>query len=87
MNINLRAIVAVEDGPSDYVRNIMRQRIAPKTRSNYIGNNVIFLLWLYDQENLREELLHDWFYETMHECKKVDDENERTEKRRIKQRH
>lgn len=73
-----QALVTVDDGPTDYVKNIMRQIIAPNTRKNYIGNNVLFLLWLYDEENLREELLQDWFYETMHQCKREDDECERS---------
>ena len=81
-----QALVAVDDGPTDYVRSIMRQIIAPKTRSNYVGNNVLFLLWLYHEESLREELLRDWFYETMHQCKREDDENERTSASRKKQR-
>ena len=36
-----QALVAIDDGPTDYVRSIMRQIIAHKTRLNYIGNNVL----------------------------------------------
>ena len=72
-----QALVTVDNGPTDYVKNIMRQIIAPRTRKNYIGNNILFLLWLYDEESLQEELLLDWFYETMHQCKREDDECDR----------
>ena len=58
---NSQAIVAVDTGSTDYVRDIMRQIIAPKTRSNYILNNVKFLLWIYDDDRLREEKLKDYF--------------------------
>ena len=83
---NSQAIVAVDTGPTDYVRDIMRQIIAPKIRSNYILNNVKFLLWIYDDDRLREDILKDWFYETNHECKLEDDSNDGTAKYRRQQR-
>ena len=60
MNItSSKAIFAVDSGPINLIQDIMKYIIAPKTRSNYIVNNMKFLLWLYDDDILREEILHD----------------------------
>ena len=37
-------------------------------------------MWLYDEESLRETVLRDWFYESLHSCKEKDDQNRQTQK-------
>lgn len=72
-NQSSNAIIAYDNGPTDHVRGIMKAAVAENTADKYLGYNSLFLIWLYDKEELREELLLDVVVDKLHVAKKVDD--------------
>ena len=42
-------------------RKIMSCIVASKSHSKYKNDNTTFILWLYDDQDLREKFLQDWF--------------------------
>ena len=39
----------------------MKRVVASKSESKYKNDNTTFILWLYENQDLREEFLQDWF--------------------------
>ena len=39
----------------------MKRVVASKLESKYKNDNTTFILWFYDNQDLRGEFLHDWF--------------------------
>ena len=39
----------------------MKRVVASKSESKYKNDNTTFILWLYDNQELREEFIQDWF--------------------------
>ena len=60
MDPNSTAIVPYQGKPTAEVQSILKQIVADKSRERYVNQNIIFMLWIFDNESLREELLHDW---------------------------
>ena len=54
-------IVAYQDRPTNVAENIMKHVLASKSESKYKNHNTTFILWLYKNQDLREEFLQDWF--------------------------
>ena len=55
------SIVAYQVRPTNFVENIMKSVVASKSESKYKNDNTTFILWLYDNQDLIEKLLRDWF--------------------------
>ena len=57
---NNGAIVAFNGRPTNAVEQIMRRVVSHSSEAGYANQNTTLILWLYDNDDLREELLHDW---------------------------
>ena len=53
------AIVAYQGRPTNVVEQIMKLVVASKSESKYKNDNTTFILWLYNNQDLREEFLQD----------------------------
>ena len=62
------SLVAYEGLPSNEVRSIMRRVVAKNSTEKYNLENVKLLLWLYNAEDLREEVLRDSFVDRLNEA-------------------
>ena len=71
-----RAIVAFEGEATSSVQKIMANVVTETSGERYNGENITFLLWLFNDDTFREELLHDWFYENMILAEKEDEEKD-----------
>ena len=58
-----QSIVAYEGRPTAIVESILSQVVSSGTQSNYAYHDVDIVLWIYDREEWREELLRDWMVE------------------------
>ena len=54
-------IVAYQGRPTNVYEKIMKRVVASKSESKYINDNTTFILWLYENQDLREEFLQYWF--------------------------
>ena len=63
------AIIAYEDKPTQEVAKILRNIVTERTEKGYATNNAALILWLYDDESMRENLLKDWMVELLHQAK------------------
>ena len=63
------AIVAFAPPPSNDVQKIMKHIITKRSENRYKIENMEFLLWIYKDDNLREEVLRYCFVERLHEAK------------------
>ena len=62
MSINKNnAIVANQVRPKNVVEQIMKRVVASKSELKYKNDNTTFILWIYDNQDLREEFLQEWF--------------------------
>ena len=68
------AIVACQGRPANVVEQIMKRVVASNSESKYKNDNTTFILWLYVNQDLREEFLQDWFVTQLTD-KYVIDEN------------
>ena len=59
------AIVAYEGRPTAAVEAILNQVVSSGTQDNYANHNIDLILWLYEKEDLREELLKDFMVERL----------------------
>ena len=50
----------------------MRKVVADKSSVSYRNNNIILILWLYDNEEHREEVLRDWMVEDLNRADSLD---------------
>ena len=55
------AIVAYQIRPTNVVKQIMKHVVESKSESKYKNDNTTFILWIYKNQDLREEFLRDWF--------------------------
>ena len=62
------SLVAYEGLPSNEVCSIMRHIVAKNSTEKYNLKNVKLLLWLYNEEDLREEVLWDSFMDRLNEA-------------------
>ena len=53
--------IAYQIRPTFVVKQIMKRVVASKSESKYKNENTTFILWLYGNQDLREEFLQDWF--------------------------
>ena len=54
-------IIAYQGRPTNVFEKIMKRVVASKSESKYKNDNTTFILWIYDNQYLREEFLQDWF--------------------------
>ena len=66
------AIIAYQGRPTNVVETIMKRVVASKSESKYKNDNTTFILWLYDNQELREDFLQDWFVTQLIEKEKID---------------
>ena len=64
MNLS-QAIVAYEGLQTAVVESILSQVVSSGTQGNYANHNVKLIIWIYDREEWREELLRDWMVERL----------------------
>ena len=62
MNIS-QAIVAYEGCPTAVVDSILSQVVSSGTQGNYANHNVDLIIWIYEREEWRKELLRYWMVE------------------------
>ena len=60
-----QALIAYEGRPTAEVEAILNQVVSKGTQGNYINHNMDLILWIYEQEDWREELLKDWMVERL----------------------
>ena len=61
MNLS-QAIVTYEGRPTAVDEFILSQFVLSGTQGNYANHNFDLVLWMYQREELREELLRDWIF-------------------------
>ena len=62
MNLS-QAIVAYEGRPTAVVESILSQVVSSGTQGNYANHNIDLVLWMYERDEWREELMGDWMVE------------------------
>ena len=67
-----RAMVSYEGEATSSVQKIMANVVTETSTERYVSENIIFLLWLYQEDVFREELFHDWFCDELILAKKED---------------
>ena len=72
INSNQQAIIQYQGRPTAAVEQIMRKVVADKSSVSYRNNNIILILWLYDNEEHREEVLRDWMVEDLNRADSLD---------------
>ena len=55
------SIVAYQGRPINVVEQIMKRFVTSKSESEYKNDNTKFILWIYENQDLIEEFLQDWF--------------------------
>ena len=55
------SIIDYQGRPTNVAEQIMKRVVVSKSKSKYNNDNSTFILWLYDNQDLREEFLQDWF--------------------------
>ena len=55
------AIVDYQGNPTNVVKEIMKRVGTSKSESKYKNYNTTFVLWLYDNQEFREDFIQDWF--------------------------
>ena len=68
MNLS-QAILAYEGRRTAVVESILSQVVSSVTQGNYAYHNVDLVLWIYEREEWREELMREWMVEHL-----IDDE-------------
>ena len=64
MNLS-QAIVAYEGRLTAIVESILSQVVSSGTQGNYANHNIHIILWIYEREEWREELLRDCMVERL----------------------
>ena len=59
------AIIPYQGRPTHAVEQIMKRVVAVNSNVSYRNNNIILMLWLYDNEEYREDVLRDWMVEKL----------------------
>ena len=55
------AIVDYQGRPTNVFKQNMNSVVASKSKSKYKNYNTTFILWIYNNQDIREKFLHDWF--------------------------
>ena len=69
---NSNAIIAYQGRPNNVFEKITKRVVASKSESKYKNDNTTFILWLYDNQDLREEFIHYWFVTQLTEKEAID---------------
>ena len=72
------AIIPYRQAPTTEVQQIMRRIVADSSFGNYNNHNTNFVIWLYKNEELREETLRDCFLEKIYEAEREDSVSNRS---------
>ena len=67
------AIFAYQGWPTNVVEQIMKRIVASESESKYKNYNTTFILWLYENQYLREEFLQDWCVTQLIEKEAIDE--------------
>lgn len=59
------AIIPYQGKPTLAVQSIMKEIVADRSKTRYNNENLLLLMWLFDDESLREPLIFDWALERM----------------------
>ena len=76
------AIIPYQGRPTQAVEQIMKRVVADMSNASYCKNNIILMLWLYDIEEMREELLCDWMVDRMNRVSSSDEATNATRRSR-----
>lgn len=68
------ALIRYEGQPTEVVQGILHNVITESSRKCYDNSNVKLLLWLYEDDRFREDILADWFVEQMTGAEQRDEE-------------
>ena len=60
------ALIAYEGRPTAAVEAILNQVVSTGTQGNYANHNMELIIWIFEEEQWREELLRDWMVERLH---------------------
>ena len=66
------SIVAYQGRPINVVEQIMKRFVTSKSESEYKNDNTKFILWIYENQDLIEEFLQDWFVTQIIEKEAID---------------
>ena len=58
MNLS-KAIISYEGRPTAVVEAILSQVVSSSSQGNYTNHNVDLILWIYEKEEWRDELMRD----------------------------
>ena len=86
MNSHNGTIIVRDSVATDTVLDIMRSSVSSESYDKYMGQNINFMLWLYNNDELCEDILHDWMIEKLHAAKREDDSSDATKKSHTNQR-
>ena len=50
----------------------MKMEVAENSNTSYRNNSILLMMWIYNNEELREEVLHDWMVEQMNRVDSLD---------------
>ena len=81
-HIAQNAIIPYQGRPTKEVEDIMKRVVADNSNITYRNNNIILILWLYDNETHREEVLRDWMIEELNRAVSAEKETEATRNKR-----
>ena len=73
MTPNEAAIIPYEGRPTAVVEQIMKRVVAVNSNTSYRNNNIILIMWIYDNDEIREEILCDWMVERLNRAVSSDD--------------
>lgn len=69
---NNQQVVAYQGRPTSLVEKIMKKSVGDGSNYNYDNQNITFILWLFDNDMHREELLADWMVSRLYEAQALD---------------
>ena len=73
MSTNQNNVIVVYQGrPTNVFEKIMKRVVASKSESKYKNDSTTFILWLYDNQDLRGEFLQDWLVTQLIEKEVID---------------
>ena len=76
------ALIPYQGRPTHAVEQIMKRVVADKSNTSYRNNNIILMLWLYDNEEMREEVLRDWMVDRLNRATSSDEATNATRRGR-----
>jgi len=67
-----QAVIPYQGRPTLAVEAIMKRVVADNSNIVYRNNNITLILWLYDNDTYREDVLCDWIVEELHRADSSD---------------